>query len=61
MSKKSSPPKQFRVAPDVYDHAVEIRAKLPPKRSLGDIFNDAARIGMAKMIEKKTSYVIENK
>jgi hypothetical protein len=58
--KKSVIPKQVRLEDDVYKRASEVKRTLPPKRSLGDIFNDAARIGLEKMIEKKTSYVIEN-
>ena len=58
--KKSVIPKQVRLEDDVYKRASEVKRTFPPKRSLGDIVNDAARIGLAKMIEKKTSYVIEN-
>lgn len=61
MKKKKSPPKQARIESDVYARIIEVRLKLPPKRSIGDILNDAARIGLAKMVEMKTSYVIENR
>jgi hypothetical protein len=48
--------KQVRVKQDIYEKASLVKTSLPPKRSLEEIINHAALIGLTEMFNQNTSY-----
>jgi len=52
--------KQVRLRTEIYDRLCEVKEKLPPKRSKEEILNDAAGIGLAEMVKRKTNYIVNN-
>ena len=52
--------KQIRLRTEIYDRLCEVKEKLPPKRSKEEFLNDAAGIGLAEMVKRKTNYITQN-